>query len=142
MLYTYDPHTQTGAPEKGLAASLGLDYSFLGGDLYILAEYLYSGDGSSTSLANRFVHNHYLFAQGAYRLGDYTTVNLGCMAGLEDVSFAVMLGGEHELFQGFTISLNCQIPLDKSCFGGDTGEFGPLNRGSRFQSAVKARLRF
>jgi hypothetical protein len=151
MLYTYDPHAKT--REDGLAASLGLDYSFLDGDLYVLAEYLFSGDSSSTSRSQQltgFTRNHYLFAQGAYRLGEYTTVNLGCMAGLQDLSFAVMLGGEHELFQGFTISLSCQIPLDRSYFDGDSGEFGPIppgqpggtQVGSRFQSTLKARLKF
>jgi hypothetical protein len=145
-LYTYDPRAKT--KEDGLAASLGLDYTFLDGDLYVLAEYLYSGASSSTSLslANGFIKNHYLFAQGAYRLGDYTTLSLGCMAGLQDTSFAAMLGGEHELFQGFTISLNCQVPLDKSYFGGDAGEFGPVPPGSpvgsRFQSTLKARIKF
>lgn len=147
-LYIYDPHEQTG--EDGLAVSFGADYSFWDGKIYILAEYLYSGDSSSTSLANGFTHNHYFYAQGMYRYSDYTNFSLGCMAGLEDSSFVPTLGAEHELFQGFTVSLNCRIPLDRSYAGGDPGEFGPIppgqapgaEMGSRFNSTLKARLRF
>ncbi|MDR0642671.1 MAG: hypothetical protein LBG07_09455 [Treponema sp.] len=144
MLYTFDPRLKSG--EGGLAASLGLDYFFLDGDLYILAEYLYSGDGSSTVSSPGFTGNHYLFVNGLYRLSDYTSLNLGCMAALGDLSFTPVLALEHELFQGFTLSLNCQIPLDRSLSGGAAGEFGPLPPGAPagryFQSTVKTRLRF
>jgi hypothetical protein len=144
MLYTWDPRAGTG--EKGLALSAGLDYLFLGGDLYILAEYLYSGDKSSTARSLGLTGNHYLFANGLYRLTDYTSLSLGCMAALGDLSFTPVLGAEHELFQGFTLSLSCQIPLDRSLAGGPPGEFGPLPPGAaagrRFHSVLKARLRF
>jgi hypothetical protein len=147
-LYIYDPHART--EEEGLAVSFGADYSFWDGKIYILAEYLYSGDSSSTSPANGFTHNHYFYAQGMYRYSDYTSFSLGCMAGLEDASFMPTLGAEHELFQGFTLSLNCQIPLDGSYTQGNPGEFGPVppgqapgaEMGSRFNSTLKARLRF
>jgi hypothetical protein len=147
-LYIYDPHERTG--EDGLAVSFGADYSFWDGKIYILAEYLYSGDSSSTSLANGFTHNHYFYAQGMYRYNDYTSFSLGCMTGLEDASFVPTLGAEHELLQGFTVSLNCRIPLDGSYTGGNSGEFGPIppgqtpgaEMGNRFSSTLKARLRF
>jgi hypothetical protein len=81
-----------------------------------------------------------------YRAGDYTSLNLGCMAALGDPSFTPVLGAEHELFQGFTLSLSCQIPLDRSLSGGPAGEFGPVPSGAAagryFQSVLKARLRF
>jgi hypothetical protein len=68
------------------------------------------------------------------------------MAALGDLSFTPVLGAEHELFQGFTLSLDCQIPLDRSLSGGEAGEFGPLppgrTAGRRFQGIIKARLRF
>jgi hypothetical protein len=145
MLYTYDPGAK--AAKDGLAASIGADYSLLDGKLYILAEYLYSGDSTSRlSQTAGFSHNHYLFAQGLYRYSDYTNVTLGCMAALEDVSFTPVLGAEHELFQGFTLSLSCQIPLDRSRWGGGAGEFGPVppgqRAGSRFNGTIRARLRF
>jgi hypothetical protein len=150
MLYTYDPHAQT--REDGLAATVGIDYSFLDGKLYALGEYLYSGDTASTSRfsqATGFIRKHYLFVQGLYQYSDYTNFTLGCMAGLEDLSFTPVLGAEHELFQGFTLALSVQIPLDKSFFGGEAGEFGPIppgqqgfHAGTYFNSTIKARLRF
>jgi hypothetical protein len=144
MLYTCDPLAKKG--EGGLAASAGFDYFFLDGDLYVLAEYLYSGDRSSTASSPGFTGNHYLFVNGLYRLGDYTGLNLGCMAALGDLSFTPVLALEHELFQGFTLTLGCQIPLDRSLSGGAAGEFGPLPPGATagryFQGNIKTRLRF
>jgi hypothetical protein len=68
------------------------------------------------------------------------------MAAPADLSFTPVLTAEHELFQGFTLSLNCQIPLDRSVSGGAAGEFGPLPPGAAagryFQTTLKARLRF
>ncbi|MDR1444215.1 MAG: hypothetical protein LBI94_05005 [Treponema sp.] len=139
LLYTCDPRT----PEGGLAASAGFDYSLLDGKLYVLAEYLYSGDRSSTAASLGFRGNHYLFAQGRYRLSDYTSLGLGCMAAPEDPSFTPVITAEHELFQGLTLNLTCQIPLGSS----GNGEFGPLPSGAAgpgryFYSTVKVRLRF
>jgi hypothetical protein len=143
-LYTWDP--RTGNAEEGLAASLGFDYSFLDGKLYILAEYLYSGEASSTARSLGFTGNHYLFASGLYRFSDYTGLGLGCMAALGDLSFTPALTLEHELFQGVTLNLGCQIPLDRSLSGGSAGEFGPLppgrTAGRYFQSTARLRLRF
>jgi hypothetical protein len=129
-LYTWDPLKDPGAGE-GLALSLGLDYAFLGGDLYFMAEYLYSGDRSSTASSPGFAGDHYLYVGGLYRPDDYTGLGLACMAALEDLSFSPVLTVEHELFQGLILSLNCQIPLPP---GASTG--------TRFQGSVKARLRF
>jgi hypothetical protein len=144
LLYTYDPQVKAG--EEGLAASAGFDYSFLDGRFYILAEYLYSGGRSSTAGSLGFRGNHYIFAQGMYRISDYTSLSLGCMAAPEDLSLTPLAGAEHELFQGLTLSLSCQIPLDRSLSGGRPGEFGPVPPGAAagrcFQSVVKVRLRF
>jgi hypothetical protein len=142
MLYAWDPRAKAG--EGGLAASAGFDYAFLEGDLYILAEYLYSGEDSSTARSLGFKGNHYLYAGGRYRISDYTSLSLGCMAALGDLSFTPLLGAEHELFQGFTLSLDCQIPLDRG--PSRAGEFGPLppgqTAGRYFQALIKGRLRF
>ncbi|MDR1970369.1 MAG: hypothetical protein LBQ46_00460 [Treponema sp.] len=142
LLYTWDPQAKTG----GAGLSAGFDYSFLDGKVYVLAEYLYSGDSSDTSRTNGYANNHYLYVQGLYRYSDYTGFSLGCMAGLEDAGFTPMLGAEHELFQGFTLSLSCQIPLDRSLGGGERGEFGPIapgsSGGSYLRTVMKARLRF
>jgi hypothetical protein len=130
LLYSFDPQ----APEGGLAASAGFDYSFLDGKLYILAEYLYSGDASSAAASLGFRGNHYLFVQGQYRLSDYTSLGLGCMAAPEDPSFTPVITAEHELFQGLTLSLNGQIPLD--------GRPSAAGAGRYFSGIVKLRLRF
>jgi hypothetical protein len=144
LLYTWDP--QSPSAEKGLAASAGFDYSFSGGKLYLLAEYLYSGEDSSSAASMGFTGTHYLFAQGLYRLNDYTSLGVGCMAAPEDLSFTPVITAEHELLQGLTLSINCQIPLDRSLFGGEAGEFGPLPPGAAagryVHNVVKLRLRF
>jgi hypothetical protein len=143
-LYTYEPGAGNAA--GGLAASAGVDYAFLDGTLYVLAEYLYSGEASSTAESPGFRGNHYLYLNGLYRFDDYTSLGLGGMAALDDLSFTLALTAEHELFQGFTLGLNCQVPLDRTLSGGSAGEFGPLPPGAaegrRFQSALTARLRF
>jgi hypothetical protein len=130
----------------GLALSAGGDYSFPGGKFYVLAEYLYSGDDSSAAASLGFRGNHYLFAQGLYRLSDYTSLSLGCMAAPEDGSLTPVLGAEHELSQGLTLSLDCRFYLDRSLFGSDAGELGPLPPGAKvgryFQGGAKLRLRF
>jgi hypothetical protein len=142
LLYICDPRAAAG--EEGLAASAGFDYSLLDGKLYVLAEYLYSGDRSSTAGSLGFKGNHYLFAQGLYRLSDYTSVSLGCMAAPGDGSCTPVLGAEHELSQGLILSLSCRIPLDLGLSG--AGEFGPLppgaGAGRYFHSVIKLRLRF
>jgi hypothetical protein len=144
LLYTYDPAVP--AEAAGLALSAGCDYTFPGGKFYVLAEYLYAGEDSSSASSLGFRGNHYLFVQGLYRLSDYTSFSLGCMAAPEDGSLSPVLGAEHELSQGLTLSLDCRIPLDRSLLGGDAGELGPLPPGAEtgryFHSGVKLRLRF
>jgi hypothetical protein len=150
MLYTYNREAETGI--QGLSASAGFDYSFLDGRFYLLAEYLYKGAASSTSaeggnlggLSNR----NCLYASLLCRISDYTRAGAALIAGCDDVSFTPVLSAEHELFQGLTLSLSAQFPLDRSLFrdGGGEGEFGPLppgaTGGSRFRFNAKARLRF
>jgi hypothetical protein len=150
MLYTCNGEAGTGI--EGLSASAGFDYSFLDGRFYLLAEYLYNGEASSTSaeggnltgLSNR----NCLYASLLYRINDYTNLSAALIAGLNDVSFTPVLGAEHELFQGLSLSLSAQFPLDRSLFqdGGGEGEFGPVppgsTGGSRFRLNAKARLRF
>jgi hypothetical protein len=83
-----------------------------------------------------------------YRWSDYTNTSIACMAGPEDLSFTPVLSVEHELFQGLTLSLRGQMPLDRDVFTGNgkRGEFGPIppgsSRGHRFGITAKARLRF
>ncbi|MDR0669912.1 MAG: hypothetical protein LBF95_07495 [Treponema sp.] len=129
-LYTYEP--LAGNAVEGLALSLGFDYAFLDGDLYVLAEYLYRGNSAALSLG--FTGNHHLYANALYRLDDYTRLGLGSMAALDERSLVLMATAEHELFQGFTLNLTCQVPMDRNRAGAAAG--------SRVQSTLMARLRF
>jgi hypothetical protein len=140
LLYTLNPGAMSGF--GGLAASAGFDYSLLDGNLYILAEYLYNGAESVSS--REFSRRHYLYVLAQYRFTDYTNAGLACVAGLEDLSFAPVLTVEHDLFQGFTLSLSGRLPLDREVFSAaeEPGELGPVNTGTRFLLSAKVRLRF
>jgi hypothetical protein len=150
LIYTWNP--ENGAGIEGLAFSGGGDYSFFDGKCYVLAEYLYNGAASSTSVKSGnpagFSGEHFLYTALNWLYSDYTTFTLACLSAFGDFSFTPILGAEHELFQGFTLSLSCQVPLDRDLFSGDgnRGELGPIppgaSGGSRFILTAKARLRF
>ncbi|MDR2499530.1 MAG: hypothetical protein LBD37_00435 [Treponema sp.] len=142
MLYTGDPVKGTGA--GGLSASAGLDYTFLDGYLYVLAEYLYSGAASSTAGSLGLTQRHYLNIMGQYSIDDYTKASLVFVAGLEDASFSPILSAEYEPLQGMVLTLSAQVPLDRDLFSGDGnhGELGPERTQTRALVTLKARVRF
>jgi hypothetical protein len=150
LLYTYNHQDRTGI--EGLSFSGGFDYSFLDGAWYVQAEYLYNGSDSSTSVQSGnpagFSGEHFLYTGLSWLYSDYTRVTLACLSGFSDFSFTPVLSAEHELFQGFTLSLSARVPLDRDLFSGDgnRGELGPLppeaSGGSRFILTAGARLRF
>jgi hypothetical protein len=159
---------------RGLEASFGVDYSVLGGDLYMLGQYYFHGGGaldpgddldliysgysswSDLAPANRIAladatlplgelnRRDYLFAELLYRLDDYRELTLSCVAGLDDASWVPALEFSDELFQGFTLGLSCQVPLDERSFssGGDYGELGPVHSGTAGELTIKAKLKF
>lgn len=137
-LYTIE--SPRGGPE-GLGASLGIDYSFLDGDLYALAQYLYNG-GSLRSFDLR--QTNYLYGMLAYSVSDYTLATLDCALSLDDGSFQPSLTVAHEPFQGLSLSLSCRAPLDAGVFsgGGAEGEFGPEASLSRILVTAKAKAKF
>jgi hypothetical protein len=146
LLYTLDPASAQGA--DGLSAGAGFDYSFYGGDFYVLAEYLFNGRASATARgpenAAGFSRRHYLHGMILWQWNDYTRISLACTAGLEDASFSPILTVEHELFQGFTLGLSGRVPLDRDVFArnGEYGELGPQLTGTRVRISALARLRF
>jgi hypothetical protein len=87
-----------------------------------------------------------------YIFSDYTNGGLACIFGLDDVSFTPVLSLEHDIFQGLTLSLSAQVPLDRDLFtgNGQRGELGPIPsgqpadaaQGTRFVFTAKLRLRF
>ncbi|MDR1904648.1 MAG: hypothetical protein LBQ88_20475 [Treponema sp.] len=153
-LYTYNPEAAPGI--EGLSAAAGLDYSFAEGKLYVLAEYLYSGEKSATARSVQnpggFAEQNYLYASMRYSFNDYTNGGLACIFGFDDVSFTPVLSLEHDIFQGLTLSLSAQVPLDRDSFtgNGQRGELGPIppgqttgaERGTYFTFITKLRLRY
>jgi hypothetical protein len=146
MLYAYNAEAKTEI--DGLSLSAGADYSFFEGKLILLAEYLYSGENSSTSIKSGnlsgFSKRNYLYSGATFVIDDYTNAGMALISGIDDVSFTPVLSLSHDLFQGCTLSLSGQIPLDRDLFAdnGEHGEFGPESAGSYFNFNGKIRLRF
>jgi hypothetical protein len=159
-LYSYNHEAQTEL--DGLSFSAGIDYSFFDGNLIVLAEYLYNGLASSTSTrgGGNFSNEHYLYTGFTWLFDDFTNAGLALISGFSDISFTPIVTFSRELFQGATLSLTAQIPLDRDLFtgNGNRGELGPIppdhlqpllvpehggtRMGRYFDSSVKLRLRF
>jgi hypothetical protein len=160
-LYTYNH--EAGSKNDGLSLGFGADYSFFGGDLIVLAEYLYNGETSATSIygGGSFPNEHYLYTGLTWRFNDYTNISAALISCFDDVSFTPVISLNHDLFQGATLTLTAQIPLDRDLFhsNGKRGELGPIRPdnlqpfwdeekgigkriGSYFDFSAKLRLRF
>ena len=142
-LYTLNPNNGGGI--QGLSFGFGFDYSFFGGDLYILAEYLFNGSASASALGfgGYWTNHHYLFASATYRFNDFSSAALAAVFSFDDMSFSPILTVAYDLFQGFTLNLTARVPLDREVLtGGRPGELGPVNSGARFILNAGARLRF
>jgi hypothetical protein len=144
MLYT--SHHEAETRHQGLSLSAGVDYSFFKGKLIAIAEYLYSGEQSSTALGygGSLSNRHYLYTGMTFLINDYTQTGLALISGIDDVSFTPILSADHELFQGCNLILSAQIPLDEDLFAdnGEYGELGPQSQRSYFNFNAKVRLRF
>jgi hypothetical protein len=147
LLYTYNNIEKT--KFDGLSFSFGADYSFFDGDLIVLAEYLFNGKASSTAFdldRNIFGRNnrHYLYTGLTWRFNDFTNINAALVSCFDDVSFTPVLSLNHDLFQGATLTLTAQIPLDRDLFSGNSkrGELGPDAMGCHLGFNAKVRLRF
>jgi hypothetical protein len=144
-LYTYNREKQTEL--DGLSLSAGADYSFFDGKLIVLAEYLYNGENSSTAF-NRitnisgFSNKNYLYTSFTFRFNDFTNISAALISGFDDVSFTPVLTFNHDLFQGTTLTITAQVPIDRALIYCDDrrGELGP--RGYYFYSSAKVRVRF
>ena len=138
-LYTLNPDNAQGI--DGLSFGAGFDYSFLDGDLIIMAEYLYNGSASVTALGygGNFVNNHFIFTSATYRFNDFFTGTLSTILCLDDPSFQPIIRLDYELFQGFMLNFSLQVPMD---LGSNKGELGPSGTGARAIVNAGARLRF
>jgi len=142
-LYTLNPENLKGI--DGLSVGAGFDYSFLDGDLYVLAEYLFNGSSSATALGfgGNWSNNHYLYGTALYRFNDHCNLGLSTVFCFDDLSFSPFATLNYELFQGLSFSLNCRVPLDKKTIGdGEAGELGPGRTGAKFTADAGIRLRF
>jgi len=144
-LYTYNRDAETKL--DGLSFSAGADYSFVDGKLIVLAEYLYNGETSSTAFNYEtnllgFSNNNYLYTSLTWRFNDFTNISAALISGLDDVSFTPVITLNHDLFQGATLTITAQAPMDRALFFCDDrrGELGP--RGYYFYSSARIRLRF
>jgi len=143
-LYSYNREAGTGI--GGLSASGGFDYALFDGNLVVLVEYLYNGSSSSTSrnAGGSFANEHYLYTGFTWRFDDLTNADLALVSCFSDLSFTPVVTFNRELFQGATLTVSAQIPLDRDLFSGDgnRGELGPKLSRRYFDSSVKLRLRF
>jgi hypothetical protein len=142
-LFTWNPDRDFST--GGLSASAGFDYSLLEGKLYVLLEYLYSGAESSTRTLLRLSGSHYL--QGLFRwtIDDYTSLSLSCTASFDDTSFLPALVFDTSVFQGLSLNITAQVPLDRNLFtgeDGDRGSFGPRSMGNYGSVTTTVRLKF
>ena len=127
LLYCFNPVENDGI--EGLSASAGFDYSFFGGDLYVLFEYLFNGSSSSTALGSggSFINHHFLYGNVMYRFNDYCSLALSTVFCFDDLSFSPFVTLNYEVFQGFSLNLSLRVPLDQKTFGGSrAGELGPV----------------
>jgi hypothetical protein len=142
MLYSLNP-ALGGDYSRELSASAGFDYSPESARLYFLFEYLFNGAYSVTSGVYR--NKNYLYGLARYSVSDFTSVSLTALCGFDDGSLTPAASFTTNLFQGFTLTLTAQAPLDRSVFSGgsaDGGELGPDQSGLRFLFTVKAEFRF
>jgi len=142
-LYNLNPAKNDGI--DGLSAGVGVDYSILGGDLFLLFEYLYCGKTSVSALGygGGWQNNNYLYGTALYRFNDYCTFALSVVTCFDDWSFSPFAALNYELFQGLSFSLNVRVPLDRKTFGGgEAGELGPARTGTRLavDAGIKLRL--
>lgn len=143
----------------GLEAAVGVDYSFMDGKLYALAQYLYNGpgmldpdedltrlDAAIAAGADVAAYNrrNYALVQAQYGFSDYTRAGLSCLASLDDLSFSPALSVEHEPFQGMTLTVIARAALDERALtgSGERGELGPEHIGAYVTLSATAKLRF
>ncbi|MDA3900631.1 MAG: hypothetical protein PF637_08940 [Spirochaetes bacterium] len=165
-LYSHDG--QNNPEYDGLQAAIGVDYSILKGDLYLMLQYLYNGDGyldNDDDLSDLYgtdqwdqsppeervsvkgysdlYRKHYLFFNTVYNISDFTRVSGIVLLNMEDFSLLPFIKSEHEPFQGLTLNLTVRIPVDQWLLtDGDKGELGPHHTGYNSAILFSAAMKF
>jgi hypothetical protein len=139
---------------EGLSVGAGFDYSFLDGNFYVLAEYLYNGFSSVTAagFGGSWTNNHYLYGTVLFRFNDYCSLSLATVFCFDDLSFSPFATLNYDFFHGFSLNLAARYPLDQNILSdGKPGELGPIPPkpdgspgagGARFIINAGLRLRF
>jgi hypothetical protein len=126
----YAINSEAGTKADGLSFNIGADYSFFEGRLVVLAEYLYNGAASSTAAGygGGFSNENYLYSSLTWSFNDYTNITAAMLSSFDDVSFTPLVILNHDLFQGVTLTISAQFPLDRSLFSdnGGRGELGSI----------------
>lgn len=129
---------------------LGLDYSFLGGKLLSMVEYLYDETGEPDPARYNYglllagqrqtLGTRYLFGQTSYQVDEFVGVSLSGLANLADKSGAIQPALNWQLDDNTRVDFGLAIPV------GDKGtEFKPALPGSGASAALltaKARYSF
>jgi len=120
-LYTYNH--EAGTRLEGLSLSLGADYSFFGGKLMALVEYLYNGETSSTVFDLRenpfgLLNRHYIYTGFTWLINDFTNMNFTFISSINNTSYVPVITINYDLFQGAVLTASIQAPFDSNSFHG------------------------
>lgn len=155
---------------EGLETAIGFDYTFSGGWIYILCEYMFYGSGmidwNKKSLDDlyedkkwesikpldrtynpekkmlNFLRHDYVFGMIKAKVNDYLKLGTSYLFGADDQSSILNVFAEVEPFQGFTINIACLYPFDWRLINKDwqAGEFSFTNLG--FFQSYKITVKF
>lgn len=170
-LVTTDGKTRfaEGRDNAAIAAAAGCDYSCFDGNLFILAQYLYTSAGllsaddslstliSSGSVADNgptslqslqnngstYIRRHYGFLTVLYNHSDYARLQISVLASPVDSSCFSTLRHEFEPAQAVTLVTLLAVPLDQTTFGkSSAGSLGPDFTGLYMAASFSVEYRF
>ncbi len=179
IIYKFDQksffsHDYYGKPfhgYEGLQAEIGFDYTFNGGWVYILFEYmffgsgmldwgdrsldaLYDGNWEKTTPVDRvynpdklqlnYLRHDYIFGMIRVTVNDYLKLGTTYLFGADDQSAILNVFAEIDVLQAFTINISCIYPFDWKLVNSknEAGEFSYLNLGFYQDYRIVLQLRF
>jgi hypothetical protein len=157
---------------EGLEAAIGFDYTFNGGWVYILMEYMFYGSGmldwgdkslneiyeetdwenikpikrsyNPEKKVNNFLRHDYIFGMIKVKVNDYLNLGTSYLFGADDQSAILTLFAEIEPLQAFTINISGLYPFDWKMVNNkwEAGEFGYTNLGFFQNYKLTVKIRF
>jgi len=136
MLYAYNHEARTEI--DGLSFSIGADYSLFDGNMIVLGEYLYNGENSSTAFSMErnifgFPDRHYVYSGVTWVFNSFINLSGALIFGFDNFSFTPLFTFNHDLFQGASLTITAQIPVNRD-------EADDLK--TSFNCSVRLRLKF